>query len=344
MRRLIPSLLIASAAATFPAGALLAAQPKPAPETGLPADPQNAALLYYRAWIMVAPDAVQVVSDEHKSDPDWRPSEKLTQALNDNQGVVAILMRAARLSSADFGVSYSDGFSALLPHLSKMRASARFLSADSRRAFVAGDLDGAADRTAALFGMASHLTGERLLISPLVAIAIHSLACSQTEFLVNSGKLTGQGRQTLLDAMARLQGDDPFGVRSGIMGERGFIRTWLAGEAAKPNAGKALAALLDGQQGQSPAARQIAAMSDQQLQQQAAGIERAYDQILAAWTAPEPQKELDAIQTAANEGKYGVLAQVTLPALGKAYASHAKAVQAHRKTLDVLKAYQPPAP
>lgn len=343
MRRLICSLLLAAAAAS-PNGAIQASQPKAPQEAGLPSDPQNAALVYYRAWIMATPEAMQTVSDEHKSDADWRPSDKLTAVLNDSQGIVATLLRGSRLPSADFGITYSDGFSALLPHLAKMRASARLLSADSRRAFVAGDVDGAADRVAALYGMASHLTGERLLISPLVAIAIHSLACSQTEFLINSGKLTAQGRQTLLDAMSRLQGDDPFGVRSGIMGERGFLRTWLATEAAKPNAGKMLAALLDGQQGQSPAARQIAAMSDQQLQQQATGIERAYDQIVAAWSAPDPQKELDAIQSAATEGKYGVLAQVTLPALGKAYASHAKALQAHAKTLQALRAYQPPAP
>lgn len=86
------------------------------------------------------------------------------------------LGEALKSSSCDFGVDYSKGMAAELPHIPQMRALARVLRADAARLAAAGDVDGSAKRTAAVLRLAVQVARPaRTSIELLVAGAIAHL-------------------------------------------------------------------------------------------------------------------------------------------------------------------------
>ncbi len=157
--------------------------------------PTNAAILYYRAFMFMNEETSKKVSDAiSQTDPNWIPDAEVCKLLADNDNAIYTFIRGSKLEIADFGVEYSAGIGALLPHPGKLRAGARLLAVDARPLAHEGKPDEAAERVAAIFNMSRHTTQERLLISSLVSIAIHSLGCVQAEYLINNN-LHGQGQE-----------------------------------------------------------------------------------------------------------------------------------------------------
>lgn len=312
------------------------------PQPEVLADPTNAALVYYRAWMIVPDDFFKQVAEQYNSSPEWAPTDEFKELMRKHSEHVAYLAKASLMATADWGIEYSGGFSTLLPHLSKLRGTARILAADARCRLAANDPDGAAHDLAAAFGAAAHATRDRLIISPLVAIAIHSLACTGTQTLLKSGSLTAAGKQELLEAMRRFEIPDPFGLKAGVMGELNASYTWVERQYSGPDAGKRLASIL-AEGPENKASATIARMDDIALKAELGKVRRAYDDIIAAWDAPNADQKFADIQTGVDQGRYGVLAQVLIPALSKARTSSNKALKLQMETLLALQEYKPAA-
>jgi len=310
----------------------------PAVPTGDPefADPTNAALLYYRAFLLLNDDLNKKIADSMTSQaPNWTPDADTSKQLSDSQGAVYTLLRAAKIDSADFGVEYSQGIGALLPHLSKMRAASRLLAADSRREVAENHADDAADRVAAVFSLARHCTHDRLLISALVSVAIDAQACSQADYLMTNSQLTEAGKQKILAAMDRFRSADPFGIKSAIKGERYWCVVWIRAQCAAPGGADLFAKQILPLLEDNPDSPDIKTIREMDLKAINADLDKAdgfYTAAIDAFDHPDGLDRLGALEKKAAAGEYGIIAKHVVPAMGKCFTSNSKALARQSET------------
>jgi hypothetical protein len=299
-------------------------------------DPTNAALLYYRAMLLLPDDVSKMAAEAVSADnPNWLPDAELSRKLAQVSDVASTLIRAAKIDACDFGVEYSQGAGALLPHLGKLRAAARYLAADSRRLLQEQKPDDAADRIVAMFAMSRHLSHERLMISALVANAIHTLACAQVDHLVNSGQLTSTAKSMLMNEMDRSNGPDPFGIKGAVLGERYWVVVWIRAKVAGPGGPKAFTddvlPLLDDQP-DSADVKAIKAMDAAAINADLDKSEKYYSAVLDVFDLPDAETRLGALEKGAKDGDYGIIAKHAAPALVRVHQQYIKAAARQAET------------
>ena len=322
-----------------------AAPNEPAPtRTPTLSGPTNAALVYYRAWISADPKLgdAQVLFDH---DPENDSSVTLTrdeaiQLLKDAQGVVGTVMRAASMDHTDFGLDFDQGWALLLPHLGKLRDSARLLAADARRLLADNEPDAAAARAAALYGMARQAPDDGVLISSLVGASIANLANTLVREMLDAETLTPEGRDLIVASIERIRRDDPFGIRSSIEMERLVTTEWVRTAFRGPDAGKKL--VDSGFVETDPATRELlASLDEQQLNAETARVAEFYDHALRVWSYDDAVDRLEALSELIDSGAYGPLGKLFAPALQKCKNSDIKARAELGDITDALRAYRP---
>lgn len=146
------------------------------PAHAIPPDPDNAALLYYQAFISFpkSHDSMSALLKEvalGQTDPNEAVRDYVTQCA----GVLKLTRAAAGIPSCTWGVRYSQGYNAVMPHLSQIRSlcflvltEARILAADNnpRRAL---------ENCLVCKQMTRHV-GDVTLVSVLVGVAINKAA------------------------------------------------------------------------------------------------------------------------------------------------------------------------
>ena len=329
-----------------------AAGSKSAPASTFAA-PTNAALLYYRAWMVMGDDAFKKIPagfDDGGAVPD-----ELAGALASAQPALDTIEKASALESADWGVEYDDGVNALLPHLGKIRQTSRLLAADARRLIVGGQSDKAAGRVAAMFGLARHCTGDRVLISSMVGAAVAGRAAQECQALFDSGKLSSADRAILRAGLNRFdeRSGDPFNIVGGIRGERYVCLEMLKRQTRGQgkSAGEKVIELTapfrsDGQQ--EPAASAVGRLHEVALKKEFEDAARYYDDAIAAWQSPDARNRIQDLNGKLSAGAYGSVAELICPSLANIYDSTRRALDAMKKVRENLeaadKADPPPAP
>lgn len=312
------------------------------------ADPTNAALMYARAWLLISEDTFKAVADANPDrKPDWVPDQQLSKKLIDAQSGITTIVRAAKLQHADFGLEYSQGIGALMPHLGRLRGSARIMVADARRLDAAGDTPAAVERLIALFSLSRHTAGDGVLISSLVSAAIHALAASNTERLLASGSLTIEHRDAILAEIRRANQNDPFGVRLAVLGERQWTEGWIRTNFSGDGGAKKLMTQLGGMlpdTGDAQTAKNskiVEAYTAAQLKADLDRMVKFYDEAHRLIPEPDAAERLVALEDRAKKGEFGTLARVFAPALSKSKATDAKAVSERKALVEKLAAYSP---
>jgi hypothetical protein len=302
----------------------------------------NAALTYYGVWASLGEADMKLINETYPESDFGKPlPQELYRLVSNRQNEIGRLIRASSVKNCDFGLEYGDGFMMLLPHLGKMRTTVRLLAADARRCLVEGKPDEAADRYAAIFGVAKHAGGDKVLISSLVSIAVASLPESDLVERKGAAMLTPAGRAKVLAAIGRFGGVEGFGIKSAIEGER-FMAVDAAIERYDgPDAGKRLDAdvlhFVDGMKEpngltpeQKTSAEKIRAMDGRALRAELQKLNPFYTAVLRAWDRPDAEAELERLSEKARAGEYGEFGYHFLPAVTKCRASQEKG----RKSLD----------
>lgn len=153
----------------------------------LPPDPDNAALLYYQAFLL---------RPETDYDTWWSidevlrgadPNEKLREYLNltDCRRTIEFAEAAAQLPRCDWGMRYSQGIEAHLPLLVHFRNLSFLIYADARVLAADGDYRAAFGRCLTIRRIAGHI-GDDLLINYLVSLQIDGLAHRCTRDVLGS--------------------------------------------------------------------------------------------------------------------------------------------------------------
>ncbi|MCC6321199.1 MAG: hypothetical protein IT438_07165 [Phycisphaerales bacterium] len=293
-------------------------------------DPTNAALLYYKVWIDPVFRELKDPCGEqlNATDPNWKPDAALSKQLREHQGYIAVMLRATQAPACDFGIEWSQGIGAMLPHLGYLRGSARILACDARRCIAEGRFDDASERIAAIYRMSRHVSGDGVLISGLVSVAIAGVANNLTYGQMSGTSMTVAGKELILREARRTLQPDAFGVKHGIDGERRWTSDWLRGFAKGPKAGAMIAAQilpLASPDEDATVADAIRKMTESEV---GADLDKGagfYTDVLAAWDRDDTKDRLKEIEAAMERGDYGVIAKVLCPALNKAHRSDEKA-------------------
>jgi hypothetical protein len=141
-----------------------------------PADPGNAALLYYQAFLLVErPDEAtdRILLDVSKGTV--APNEATREYLKRCREAVHYAAAASEIQRCEWGLKYSDGFGMQLPHLAQLRNLTRVLLADARVLAAEGRYREALDRCLVARKMGRHV-GDETIISFLVGVSIDALA------------------------------------------------------------------------------------------------------------------------------------------------------------------------
>lgn len=300
----------------------------------------NAALMYYAIWTTRNEEDMKTVSELYGDVKlgNALPLE-LHKALERNQGDINRLMKAAAVKNCDFGLDRSEGFMLLLPHLSKMRASARLLAADAKRCMAEGKPDDAADRYVAILGLARHASMDKILISSLVSVAVASLPVSDLVEQKGAAMLTSAGRTKILAALERFGGAEGFGLKGALEGEREMaidanIALYDGPDAGRRMVDELLKPIMHDNNGDKPdpegdaRVQKLRAMDGNALHAELRKMGRFYEHAQQVWDGPDPQKQIAKLSKAADDGEYGELGRFFLPALGKCRSSQDKGAKA----------------
>ena len=140
----------------------------------IPPDPDNAALLYYQAFLSLADRDEQtrtVLRDVARGDID--PNDTVRQYVQDCRQAIETVEMASTRRICDWGVPFSRGIDVLMPQLSQARFLTFVLIADARLKAADGDYRGAFERCLMIEKFARHI-GNDTTISYLVSIAVRS--------------------------------------------------------------------------------------------------------------------------------------------------------------------------
>jgi len=133
--------------------------------------PDNAAVLYYRAFLLYdAQDDMKARLDDYRQGLLPR-DEEVERYLAKNAPVIAMVLDATRIAHCDWGLDYSQGTEVVLPPHKKAREIFFLIAAEARRQADTGHPRQALEHCVGMYRMANHLK-DRPLISYLVGIAI----------------------------------------------------------------------------------------------------------------------------------------------------------------------------
>ncbi|QQS08048.1 MAG: hypothetical protein IPK69_08520 [Phycisphaerales bacterium] len=193
----------------------------------------NGAWPLIRAWASVSQETWDLVSFPAKG---VLPPE-VVEALSKNEALVDAVATAARMPYCDFGWDRSAGFQATLPHLDFLQGSMRMMMNEARRQIGDEPKAEANDRAvvviSAMYGLANAAKSDGIIISALVGAAIDDSACQTARRLLGRGALSIPGGRRILAALDDRDGEDPYGFRLAIRGERDAIGRWLDARIAR---------------------------------------------------------------------------------------------------------------
>jgi hypothetical protein len=159
------------------AGVLLGCFGPVTPAAAHPPDPDNAALLYYQAFLLVPQTEDRALTDlvANVANGAAVPNDQVKEYLKKCQAALDSAVAAAELTHCDWGLRYSKGFSAQMPYLAQVRSLSRLILADARIQAAEGKYRPALERCLTAYKLAGH-TGNEVLISFLVSVAIGAQA------------------------------------------------------------------------------------------------------------------------------------------------------------------------
>jgi hypothetical protein len=156
----------------------------------IPPDPDNAALLYYQAFLSLAElsdGERKVIRAVAKGEAD--SNDQAREYIQKCRGAIEFAEAATQVPTCNWGFRFSQGFEALMPHLSQVRFLTFVLAADVRTRAVDGNYRGALERCLLVDTLARQV-GDDTLVSYLVSIAVRD-----------------SGHRCMIDVISKASGD-----------------------------------------------------------------------------------------------------------------------------------------
>lgn len=130
----------------------------------LPPDPDNAAFLYYQAFLLRSEPAGDTLTKYEEFVEGGELTNSVRRYLWRIGDTITLADDAVKLAKCDWGIQYSRGFSCRLPQVQGIRSLARDLSAHAQMLAVDGDCRGALTRCLMMRQMAGQIGEDMLLL------------------------------------------------------------------------------------------------------------------------------------------------------------------------------------
>lgn len=148
--------------------------------------PDNAAVLYYKAFLLMQDPNDQVRQMMYNlRKGKIKPNDQIKACLDANKDVIRFVEAAAEIPDCDWGHDISKGLDVLMPELAKLRMTAFMLTANAQILAEEGEHRGALQKCLTMHKMARHV-GDSILISYLVSIALNDMADQRIQDLLSN--------------------------------------------------------------------------------------------------------------------------------------------------------------
>ena len=267
-----------------------------------PPDPQNAALVYEKAFELIEADAAIPVYSEGADHAELR------DFLDRHEPALRLLRRAAAMPGCYFDHEYAIPSALTFPHeLAGMRRGARLLALDARLNATQGQSRAALEDISAMFGVARHVGAGSTLIQALLAIAIGEMGHSTLQIVLNDCDPSEAD-------LAGLQVDEVFSYwrlfRRSMRMERAFGLSTMVEMLESTTGGMGAFFLL----------KELSGHRSLMLR---------LDQVVAL-PYHEAREGMDQLETEAKEGRWGMLQRLLYPSLDRSATMAAEAEARHR--------------
>jgi hypothetical protein len=151
------------------------------PVFAYPPDPDNAALLYYQAYISYekADDTMEdMVGDLSRGKIE--PNERIKQYIESCRTAIDLATAATEIPNCNWGLKYSDGVSINLAHVAQTRKLVFLITAETRILAAEGDYRQAINRCLTVHKIGKHV-GDDTPISFLVSMSIDKMVASRIQ-------------------------------------------------------------------------------------------------------------------------------------------------------------------
>ena len=189
-------------------------------------DPDNAALLYYQAYISYekADDTMEdMVADLSKGKIE--PNERIKKYIESCRKAIDLATAATEIPNCNWGLKYSDGISIQLAHVAQTRKLVFLVAAEARILAAEGDYRKAINRCLTVHKMGKHV-GDDTPISFLVSMAIDKMVASHIQDILAD---MPQDLETLMWLKAKLA-EVPFktpSLRVAMRSEKEFFSSGM---------------------------------------------------------------------------------------------------------------------
>jgi hypothetical protein len=302
----------------------------------------NAALRYWAAFSQVSKELADKVRE---IDFDKLTTKDAVAAAMKEAGLetgcpaaTGMLFEATKLTRCDFEVNWDEGPMALLPHLAQLRTSSRLLRLEARRLQMEGTPDEAARHCAAIVRLAGHASNDRCLISSLVGIAICELGFAEIKQLLATGKVSAAAAAELRSAVEGVDAADPMRMAEALRNEGKVFADWLEKQLNAPGGMNKVKEIQGVSTGDPAIDKQVSAMDAAAMRADLPKLRAAYAKLESAWAAADAGASIGQVERDASSGKFGLLAQVWLPAINKASESRKRFLSRRGEVLEQLKA------
>jgi len=148
----------------------------------LPPNPDNAALLYYQA-ILLLPDYNSELIDPVLRGAD--PNENVRDYLDNSKEAIELAVIATEITHCNWGIIYSQGIPNLTTILGTLRQLAFLLEVDARILTADGDYRAALEKCLSLNRLAQHISGEAIL-GHLVSMGLNGMSLRCMQHILNT--------------------------------------------------------------------------------------------------------------------------------------------------------------
>ncbi|MBC8471406.1 MAG: hypothetical protein H8D56_18250 [Planctomycetes bacterium] len=151
------------------------------PVFAYPPDPDNAALLYYQAYISYekADDTMEdMVADLSRGNIE--PNERIKKYIESCRAAIDLAAAATEIPNCNWGLKYSDGVSINLAHVAQTRKLVFLITAEARILAAEGDYQKAINRCLTVHKIGKHV-GDDTPISFLVSMSIDKMVASRIQ-------------------------------------------------------------------------------------------------------------------------------------------------------------------
>jgi len=166
---------------------IMALWPVVATAVTLPPDPDNAALLYYQAFLLRPEPDTDTSASMDEVVRGGEPDEKLREYLNlpDCRETIEFAEAAAQLPQCNWGIRYSQGIGVPLPQLVNLRPLKFLLYADAIVLAMDGDYRAAFDRCLIIRRIAGHI-GDDAMVNYAISVGTDRSALRYIQNILGS--------------------------------------------------------------------------------------------------------------------------------------------------------------